>query len=321
MLHASLLGALWQQALPRRALLARIARHGPAGLACRPFFSGRVALAALAALPRFTRRRALVPAYLCNVVALAFERQGFSVHGYDVDPRFEPDAEGLARQAAALGADVLVLAPLYGAEGGLRWWLGPAGRAARAAQGLALVLDLCQDAGRLQGLPETGPDCAVLTSFNDKAFPGAMGAVAWSDLPLPEPPAPGWRASALLNAWVVRRLLGRRPVPQAEGFDWSRAERFPYGFDTPGATRLQLALGARGLDALPRWQARRRAALQAGRVRALDLPHSATAPFVVAAEGDPGLHRAKRPYAKASDPLASLRPALVVRHNKGFEDR
>jgi hypothetical protein len=321
MLRATWLGALWQQALPRAALVARIARHGPGGLACVPFFSGRVGLAAVAALPCWRRRIALLPSYLCNVVPLAFERHGFAVHGYPVDDRFEPDNAWLAMRAGELKVDILLLAPLYGADGGLSWWLGPEGRATRRELGLTLVLDLCQDAGRLAGLPDPGPDCVVLTSFNDKAFPGAMGAALWTDLPVAIPSAPGLRAAALLNAWVLRRLFRPRRPQEGTGFEFSQASRFPYGFEPAGPTGLQLALGAIGLERLPRWQARRRAALARGDVRAQALPHAAAAPFVVAGPGDAGLHRAKRPYARADDASASLRPGLVVRHNKGFEDR
>lgn len=321
MLRSSLLLGLLMQTLPRATLQQRLAAFGPAGAACRAFFSGRVALAAIAALPRFTRRVVLLPEYLCNVVPLAFERGGWRVHGYAVDERFEPDPAALAARAADVGADLLLLAPLYGADGGMTWWLGDEGRAARERLGLALVLDLCQDAGALARLPPgLGREWAALVSFNDKSFPGAMGALAWSDLDLPAPPPPGPAAALQMAARVLRRLLLRRAAGDERGFEFSYASRFPYAFGVAGPTRLQMALGLVGLQRLSRWQDLRRAAVAAGRVRPLDLPHAATAPFVVAAPGDPGRHRIKRPYATAHDAAQSLRPRLVVRHNKGFDD-
>lgn len=324
MWRTSLLLGLAQQVLPRRHLVERIARQGPRpeGWRCVPFFSGRTALAALAALPVFERRVALLPAYLCNVVPLAFERAGWRWIGYEVDERFEPDPQALCALAAAEGASLLLLAPLYGAEGGLAWWCGAQGRAARARLGLVLVVDVCQDAGRLRHAAAAGARAAVVTSFNDKSFPGVMGAAVWSDLPLPVPASPDARAALLLAAWALRKLVpGRRPSTEEGGFEFSRAERFPYGFAPLGATRLQLALGALGLERLGEWAARRRNAVRLGDVKPLPLPYADTAPFVVAAADDPGRHRAKRPYATADNPERSLRPALVVRHHKGFDDR
>ncbi len=321
MLRSSLLLGLLLQALPRKTLQARLAGFGPQGVYCRPFFSGRVALASIAALPRFSRRVALLPEYLCNVVPLAFERSGWSVHGYAVDERFEPDAPAIAARAAELGADLLLLAPLYGADGGLAWWLGDEGRTARGRLGLALVLDLCQDAGALARLPAVlGGDWAALVSFNDKSFPGAMGALTWTDLDLPPPLLPGVGAALQMVARVLRRLLLPHRPDDERGFEFSNASRFPYAFGTTGPTRLQMALGWVGLSWLPRWQDRRRAAVAAGLVRPVDLPHATAAPFVAVATGDPGRHRIKRPYATAHDAARSLRPHLVVRHNKGFDD-
>lgn len=321
MLRSSLLLGLLMQMLPRAALWERLVAFGPPGAGCRAFFSGRVALAAIAALPRFERRVVLLPEYLCNVVPLAFERAVWRVHGYAVDDRFELDAPALATRAAEIGAELLLLAPLFGADGGVTWWLSDDGRATRERLGLTLVLDLCQDAGALARLPPTlGRDWAALVSFNDKSFPGAMGALCWTDLDLPPPPPPGLVAALPMAARVLRRLLLPRRAGEERDFEFSYASRFPYSFDTAGPTRLQLALGLVGLQRLSRWQDLRRAAVAAGRVRPLDLPFAATAPFVVAAPGDPGRHRIKRPYATANDAAQSLRPRLVVRHNKGFDD-
>lgn len=330
MLRTRLLLGLMGQVRPRASLMARLARHGPQGpgVHLHAGFSGRTLLAELARLPRFTRRVVLLPEYLCNVVPMAFERSGWRVATYPVDQNFEPDATDLQARVQREQADVLLLAPLYGADGGVVWALSAPGRALRARHGLTLVLDLCQDAGRLAdvaGAP-TGldRDWAVLTSFNDKSFPGAMGAALWTDGPdWPAPHGPNWWQSAALNAWLLRRLLLPR-APQAAGgdrYEHSQARRFPYGFDVTGASRLQLALGADGLELLPRWQARRRAAASSSRLVPLALPHAAVAPFVVAAPGGCQLQRRKRPYACFDDPARSLRPGLVVVHNKGFDDR
>lgn len=322
----SLLGGLILQALPRQLLLQGLARRGPQGVrgACPAvFFSGRVALAALAGHASFTRRVALVPSYLCNVVPMAFERAGWRCVGYGVDEQFVPDSGALRRLAETEGADLLLLAPLYGSEGGLADWLADEAHAWRERHGVALVLDLCQDAARLSALLRPpGRRWAAVLSFNDKSFPGVMGACVWTDLDLPSPGAPPWRQRSLLMAWALRKvMLPARRANDGEAFEHSRAERFPYAFEPRGASSLQLALGAIGLHSMPSWMARRRAAWARGEVRALTLPFAATAPFVVALPGDRGVHRRKRPYATADDPARSLRPELTLLHNKGFDDR
>ncbi len=326
MWRSSLLAGLALQIAPRAWLLQRLGQAWPgrpAGACFAAYFSGRVALQALARHPAFVRRVALVPEYLCNVVPLAFEQAGWRVCGYPVDAAFVPDAAALRAQAHAEGADLLLLAPLYGSDGGLSHWLAPEADRWRADAGVALVLDLCQDAGRLaQLVKEPGSHWAAVLSFNDKSFPGVMGACVWSDLDLGSPPPPRWRQRGLLAAWALRKCLPRRhPAGPEAGFEHSEARRFPYAFSTTGASALQLALGLIGLGRLPRWQARRRALVVQGAVRPLPLPYAETAPFVVAAEGDPAQHRRKAPYALAHDAAASLLPQLLVRHNKGYDDR
>jgi hypothetical protein len=326
MKHSSLLAALLLQAAPRRWLLARLRQSwptAPAGARCVAWFSGRVALAQLARHPSFTRRVALLPAYLCNVVPMAFERAGWRVCTYAVDDRFVPDPQALRELAEKEGAELLLLAPLYGSEGGLAYWLGAQACAWRATAGVTLVLDLCQDAARLQQLPHPpARRWAAVLSFNDKSFPGVMGACLWTDLDLDSPPPPRWWRRLLLVGWALSKsLAGRRRNAGEEAFEHSRGERFPYAFDETGASALQLAFGLVGMARLPRWVAARRAAVERGDVRPLPLPFSAGAPFVVAAADDPARHRRKRPYATAHDPQASLLPQLVVVHNKGFDDR
>ena len=324
MWRRSLLTGLVLQAAPRAWLLQRLAQAWPgqpAGARFAAFFSGRVALQAIAREASFTRRVALVPAYLCNVVALAFERAGWRVCEYAVDEAFVPDAAALRAHAQAEGADLLLLAPLYGSDGGLSQWLGPEAAAWRTRAGVALVLDLCQDAARLaQVTCSPGQRWAAVLSFNDKSFPGVMGGCLWSDLALASPPAPPWRQRALLAAWALRKCLPPRRASEPAAFEHSEATRFPYAFDTAGASALQLALGLTGMRHLPRWMARRRSTVARGAVRPLTLPFAETAPFVVAAAGDPGQHRRKPPYALAHDATTSLRPQLNVRHNKGFDD-
>jgi hypothetical protein len=311
---------------PRSALLRRLAAHGPQGEGwrCTAHFSGRTALAAVARALNPRRRVVLVPAYLCNVVAMAFEREGWRVINYEVDERFAPSAEALWEKARAESASALLLAPLYGSDGGLREWVSATASARRRAVDLSLVLDLCQDAGWLRAVPSGLHDCAVVTSFNDKSFPGAMGAAVWSDLPLTEAPPLPVGLAARLAWWRLRVWLsGLRPRagPAGEGFEFSRAVAFPYDFALRGASRWQIALGVLGLVSLPRWQARRLAAQLDGRVHAVEPSAGSSSPFVLVADDDPGRHRTKLPYAMVGDPTRSLRPDLRVRHNKGFADR
>lgn len=331
MLLAHLLIGWLLSLLPRALLQRRLAACGPGGAAgaaggplrCLPCFSGRTALELVAQAFEPERRTLLLPAYLCNVVALAFERQGWTLVGYEVDEDFQPDNAALLARAADCGASAVLLAPLYGSDGGLRWWLAPAVAQQCRQQRLALVLDLCQDAAWLREVPAGWQGGAVVLSFNDKSFPGAMGAVLWTDLPCDEPPAPGPAVALRLLGWRLRVLLGslRRGASAAEGFEYSQATQFPHDFSIPGATRWQLALGLLGLRGLARWQQRRRAALQRGDVKPAGPSVGSSSPYVLVAADDPGRHRRKSPYAVADAPTQSLRPALQVRHNKGFDDR
>jgi hypothetical protein len=319
------LGLLLQFA-PRRWLQEQLDHRWPgrpATARCVPFFSGRVALHAIASGVPAARRVALLPAYLCNVVHLAFERAGWRIVTYDVDDAFVPDPRRLEAALREHGAALLLLAPLYGSDGGMPWWLRGPGRALREATGLTLVLDLCQDAALLREVPpDPGARWAVVLSFNDKSMPGVMGAAVWTDLPLDEPLPPGRRHAGLLALWALRKTMPRRRAAAEEAaLEFSRAQRFPYDFAIGGAARLQLALGLVGMALLPRWQARRRAAVERGEITPLPLPHAATAPFVVCPHAPSAGHRAKRPYARHDDPLASLKPALRIHHNKGFDDR
>ncbi len=324
---ASLLLSLLLACLPRSALLRRLGRHGPGRLRLVPTFSGRTALAALAQAEAVERRRLLLPAYLCNVVPLAFERHGWTLATYAADEAFTVDGRALLAQALREGAGTVLVAPLYGGDGGLRWWVSPEASALRRQHGLALVLDLCQDAAWLRELPADLERCAVLVSFNDKSFPGAMGAALWTDLPVPTPPAPGWPVVRALLVWRLLTLLalwrpgGSARRAPAAAFEFARAQELPYDFSVAGASRLQIALGLLGLALLPRWQARRRRALAGGRVKALAPSLAGAPPFVLVAADDPGLHRVKEPYAVHGDATRSLRPTLRIRHNKGFTDR
>lgn len=283
-----------------------------------------MALTALARAVGGRSRVVLMPAYLCNVVAMAFEREGWRVAGFEVDDRFVPDAGRLRELATAEGASVLLLAPLYGSDGGLGEWVSAAASAWRRENGVALVLDLCQDAGWLSAVPGGLHDCAVVTSFNDKSFPGAMGAAVWSDLPLPDTPPLPLHDVARLVWWRARvRLAALRPRRDVDetGYEYSRAVAFPHDFSPRGVGRWQIAVGVLGLESLAAWQARRLAAQHARHVHAVGPSAHSTAPFVLVGEDDPGMHRTKRPYAIAGEPSRSLKPHLRVRHNKGFGDR
>lgn len=325
---ASLLLALLLACLPRTVLVRRLERHGPAGLRLVPAFSGRTALALVAQADDVVQRRVLLPAYLCNVVPMAFERHGWQLSTYATDAAFGADGPALLAQALRDRASCLLVAPLYGGDGGLRWWVSPEASALRRQHGIALVLDLCQDAAWLSEIPPGLERCAVLVSFNDKSFPGAMGAALWTDLPVPVPPTPGWPVLRALLAWRLLTLAshwlrGRNAVAaEADvGHEFSHARELPYDFGVAGACRWQLALGALGLAWLPRWQARRRAAVARGSVRPVAPSIGRASPFVLVGDDDPGLHQAKAPYAMHGDAARSLRPALRIRHNKGFADR
>lgn len=309
--------------LPRRWLVACLARAwARPEFAATPTFSGRAAIAELA---RAHQRagRALLPEYLCNIVHVALLAEGCQLATYRVDAELEPDLDDVRLQLRGGSFDLVFAVPLLGATGGLAWWLGDEASELLRRSGARLVLDFCQDATLARDACARSDRASfVLLSFNDKSFPGVMGGLVLSRLPFAPRETPlGWKRLGRLYAWWLRKLL-RAPAARSDdpAFEYSLGQPFPYECTNFRPAKIQLAHGVAGRWLLPRYLRRRQRALATGRVKGVPRPFAATSPFLQRAPGDPGRNRQKRAYAVHGAPQASLRPDLVVVHNKGFDD-
>lgn len=306
----------------------------------RFYFSGRVAIFRIAETLRRRSRLAILPEYICNVVHRAFLEAGFEVATYRLDSLLEPDLDDIRNLVGhADGPTVLCLAPLLGADGGQTWIMSSEGRQWRVDHGVSLVLDCCQDISRLFLEDFSGErDYAVVGSFNDKSFPGVMGAVAITDMA-----DPGYRRATLVERagiwWLLLAKLMRaagRPVkrflsPPASGhgqrrfddasgvFEYSFCTVFPFTLNHSGATKLQIGVGVAGRLFSGAYRGRKSRYLGQNMVDPLPTPHFNTSPYVLV-PSPPHRLKAKPPYAIHGAPARSLRPALQACHFKGFWD-
>lgn len=306
----------------------------------RFYFSGRVALFRIAQSLRRRSRLAILPEYICNVVHRAFLEAGFEVVTYKLDSLLEPEIEDIKNLVGnADSPAVLCLAPLLGADGGQTWIMSGEGRTWRTDHGVTLVLDCCQDISRLL-LQDFGGerDFAVVGSFNDKSFPGVMGAVAITDLA----DQSYRRATMAERAGICRlflaklarscgRFVKRLFSPPAGGrsphrfgspssrFEYSFCETFPYTLTHSAATRLQIGVGVAGRLFSGAYLGRKSRYLGRDLVDPLPTPHFNTSPYVLV-PSPPRRLKSKPPYAIHGEPAQSLRPALQACHFKGFWD-
>jgi hypothetical protein len=306
----------------------------------RFYFSGRVALFRIAQAVRPRSRLAILPEYICNVVHRAFVEAGFEVRTYRQNDLLEPEVDDIKKLIAnADGSSVLCLAPLLGADGGQTWITSGEGRTWRNENQVTLVLDYCQDMGRLFRADVSGErDFAVVCSFNDKTFPGVMGAVVVTDLV-----DLTYRRPTMAERLGIYRLFVTKLTRQAGRFfkrfflralshrgqnkfgspsykfEYSSCSTFPYTLRHSAATRLQIAVGVAGRLFSAAYLARKSKYIEKGLVKPLPTPYFSTSAYVLVGRNQRPL-KAKLPYAIHGSPAESLRPSLQACHFKGFWD-
>lgn len=306
----------------------------------RFYFSGRVAIFRIAQSLRRRSRLAILPEYICNVVHRAFLEAGFEVATYRQDSLLEPEIDDIKKLVGnANGPSVLCIAPLLGADGGQAWIMSGEGRTWRNDHGVTLVLDCCQDMSRLFRADIRGErDFAVVCSFNDKIFPGVMGAVAVTDLTdLSYRPATMAESVGICRFFVtklvwqagrfVKRLFSAPPgrcgqhqlSSTPNRFEYSSCNAFPYTLGHSAATRLQVAVGVAGRLFSSAYLARKSRYIGLGMVDPLPTPYFSTSAYILVPRNSSQL-KAKLPYAIHGTPTESLRPALQACHFKGFWD-
>jgi hypothetical protein len=302
-------------------------------------FSGRAALAELAksAFCQTGRKKVLLPDYICNVVVKAVIAAGGEPEFYKLNEKFEPDEASVARLVEQKCYSVLLVASLYGADGGCGWIEQPLWRSRLALSGTAFIADLCQDFFRAKALSQSliGTNGYILISFNNKSFPGMMGGGFIGRTDDESGSMPCMRISLKQHLYLVRRFLstgisaswrqfnvGRakptplKPIPP----DYGACSTFPFKFLPYNIAREQLAAACAGISLLHKIQKSRINRLDRLRGFFLATPGVERSPFVVLIKPVCKRVRQKAPFALENQPKCSLRNDLIIIHNKGFQD-
>lgn len=325
--------------LPYRVIVA--AFHQAVGIqpdlrSTRFYFSGRVALYRMALACKQEDSTVLIPDYICNVVPKAFQEAGLTVSSYSTDERFEPSIQAIQQLVRGQSSALLCLAPIMGAEGGVSWIFSPEGKSWRAKNNITLFMDLSQCISRLKSLSTMalGERVVLMASFNNKAFPGVMGAVVISDMADPLFTAATEHEQRAITKYFVKRLIKpilsviRKPSHaslslqqgQTSHFEYSYCQQFPYTFAHSGASKLQVAIATLGLRFNRYYQWRKQTYLHKGFITPQPRPFYLSAPYILAESATQQL-RKKVPYACQDKPNDSERPDTLAYHFKGFDDQ
>lgn len=322
-----------------------------------PAFSGREAIYALASYwkKQGIRPVAHIPGYICNVVNAALEAAGFAVETYAVDDALEPVPGALDAVLAAGKGGIMLTASVYGSSASLDWLAREDVRTRLIESGFAVIADICQDISLTHALPAGyGDRLAGVVSFNDKSVFGVMGGgVLWEHDTPPSPLEP----LALMPMTKLYLRLGMKLAHQAVSFvlplgkpvdstqagrsgalalimatrqrrpfEYSYCSSFPNDIALRRPARIQLALALAGTKRLPAYAARKHARLAAGGY--MNMARGAASPYLIAAPSKRTqilatrlTLRQKLAYGVHGQPDKSLRPDLIVLHNKGFADR
>jgi hypothetical protein len=324
----------------RKALIERLQSElSHPGVKFYPRFSGRAALTEIVkkATVQKGQKTVLVPDYICNVVVKAIKAGGAQPEYYPLLENLEPDEKFVARRVEKGDCAVLLTASLYGADGGCGWLENPIWCKRLLSTSTIFVADLCQDVFRARSLAKSlpGTNGTILVSFNNKSFPGMLGGgflaeekSKWSTEPdacLSTPQRIRLMRRYMLKflgAWRRRiRKWFKQPLPlsplppvHADCID------FPFAFEAYKAEKEQLAAACAGLSLSARLGRLRSKRLAYLRNVVLITPGLERAPYVVLGESWVGHARQHHPYALDDDPECSIRPDLIIIHNKGFYD-
>ena len=302
------------------------------------YFSGRVAIYYHARLLRSFYSEVLLPDYLCNVVYRSFEEAGFTTIPILTDAENELCIDDLKEKVASLSRPpILCVAPILGSDGGQTWLLSKAGKTWRNENKLFLFFDFCQDISRVFNISfKDEVNYVIVASFNNKSFPGFMGAVSYSDIKSEKTPKSklGNEVFVLYSVFIriVTPLYGkiktifkskkRNPDDKIalKNFDYSFCNQFPFSFEIIPATRVQIGLGCAGMIFLATYN-KRKQDIQKKIVHQLkQTPFMSNSPYVIVKHTVPDGFKIKLPYAIQGNPEKSLRPEIKAIEIKGFEN-
>jgi hypothetical protein len=307
------------------------------GVAPNFYFSGRVALYQLAlSVRKKGKNRVLLPEYVCNVVYEAFHKAGYEILLFKLSSELEPDQHELEDLMETYqGQCVICLAPIMGAEGGLSWATSKKVCDIRKKYSVTLFLDLCQSFMQVELYKSKDlNDFAVISSFNNKSFPGLMGSAVWTDINDASHRPANLDERLLLLRLLIYKFLGfllmcfrkffSQSLPaniSSEKFEYSYCQKFPYDFEHSGASKMQIAIGAAGILFLPLYLNRKRRDLELSSDHVIKTPYYFWSPYVLVRDQfNSSYRKLKNPYALDRNPNKSLRPRARAFHFKGFMD-
>lgn len=293
------------------------------------YFSARVAIYRIALSLKRDVNVALVPEYICNVVHRAFLEAGYTLIKYKCDDDFEPNIIEIVELGKEHPNSILCLAPLYGADGGESWVGTKAGRAWREENRIFLIFDICQDFTRAMSTKiKSEKNFAVISSFNNKSFPGLMGALVESDTRdssyrlAKTSESLGLLKILTLNFLIFFRkvvLSHRKRSNYASGYDYSYCSHFPYDFSHSGAAKIQIAIGLAGKILLPFYAAKKHRYLNNAYIYPRATPYFRSASIIISESSSEKLIY-KPPYSVNNDPSFCLKPTLKSFYFRGYDD-
>lgn len=332
--------------LSREALANRLARRLRVhDLTFFPEVSGRVALYKLAlAIQEWSGNKvALIPDYICNVVNIALEKAGFTIHTYQTDALLEPDPVEIEAQLSVIqGGGIFLVANVFGSSAFLESLRKTNVRECIVHNNIHVIVDLCQDISLISQLPsDYGQSLSAIVSFNDKSFPGMMGGGIITRLHLPESVhkmslkqstnlyrgllQKVYRCMrSSLTSWIFLQSKNsglERSLPDFTQYEYSYCRDFPYTLDILAISKLQLIMALIGLENLtPIYSKRKSFAVKYPNV--VRTHYFDTSPYLIIDTSQSAqLNRKIKPsYAMHHHPEKSLRENLTIIHNKGFCD-
>jgi hypothetical protein len=314
--------------LPRKFIEVLLANDDR--LKNRYYFSGRVAIYRIALALKNNTKIAIVPKYICNVVHFALLEAGYTLVTYECNEDFEPNIAEIINLGQQFPNSVLCLAPLYGADGGESWIASDYGKKWRNDNDIFLIFDICQDYSRFtSNILQNDRNFAIISSFNNKSFPGLMGASTLSDVN-----DGGYKPARALEIfylfiilikeflYFVPRIVFKavKSEKKIQKYDYSYCTKFPFDFNHSGAAKIQLAVGLAGKIFLPFYMTRKKVFIKENVLVPKKTPYFMTASIVILEVLQPSSMFIKPPYAFHGKPNASDKPNLITGYFRGYQD-
>lgn len=286
---------------------------------------------------------ALIPDYICNVVNLAVEKDGFKILVYKTNELFEPSEEEIIEQLLNNNKiGVLITASIFGSSAFLENLKKKEIYKIISQKNIHVIVDLCQDLSLVKELPSNyGKNLSCAISFNDKSIPGVGGGGILAKFQIEE-----YRKNLtpsqikFLYKWLIKKLFSnfsnkiKRILTASKikisslkplSYEYGRCVSFPWSFIEVRISKIQLILGIIGLMNLNYFQKRKQFLLNKIPDYIVKTKYYRTASFLVLSniENDKLIElnrRIKPTYAVNYRPDYSLRPNIIIIHNKGFYD-